>query len=499
MKRRQTGKEPFNISQPKIGRNDPCPCGSGRKYKKCHGGSEKESLFAESEKESLFAEEDQPPTLLERNLILLSAVADIFGKMKWEDLKRKLSGDHIRALYEVIADLWPPNTDLITLLPKDNRLRGLYLGEVEPQLITQHVFRFGLYADELMIIDPFHNPHWKIGEFNPLENPDPFRGDTLKLVAFISTLAPWIAAGLVKLIPDPGYFDPPLRTQFAEMAKSSIGNTEPTPEMMEEWEEFQKADFRRFMNSLPREYRLRRIKEFNPELSEAEAIKTLAYMDRVQREDPLALEQPIVESGGQLQVILETALYLSHLTGAFPYTSFNWKWQELHSVAQELPQAAKTWAPLTRAFQGLEFKFLNNVDSKFACEMHREGRLESFRHYLKEIWNKSYAQSDPTKIDVSAREFKDQLTDEYRKAQADWEKIDRDLAIWGGATVAAGLSASLANAIVSGGLNLDLPAYGFCIGAVTKLVTSRMERKEFRKKVPMSVFIDLSKYKTKAQ
>jgi preprotein translocase subunit SecA len=24
---------------PKVGRNDPCPCGSGKKYKKCHGGS----------------------------------------------------------------------------------------------------------------------------------------------------------------------------------------------------------------------------------------------------------------------------------------------------------------------------------------------------------------------------------------------------------------------------------------------------------------------------
>jgi uncharacterized protein YecA (UPF0149 family) len=22
----------------KVGRNDPCPCGSGKKYKKCHGG-----------------------------------------------------------------------------------------------------------------------------------------------------------------------------------------------------------------------------------------------------------------------------------------------------------------------------------------------------------------------------------------------------------------------------------------------------------------------------
>ncbi len=28
---------PFVREQPKIGRNDPCPCGSGRKYKQCHG------------------------------------------------------------------------------------------------------------------------------------------------------------------------------------------------------------------------------------------------------------------------------------------------------------------------------------------------------------------------------------------------------------------------------------------------------------------------------
>jgi preprotein translocase subunit SecA len=25
---------------PKIGRNDPCPCGSGKKYKNCHGVGE---------------------------------------------------------------------------------------------------------------------------------------------------------------------------------------------------------------------------------------------------------------------------------------------------------------------------------------------------------------------------------------------------------------------------------------------------------------------------
>ena len=29
------GKEPVRRAEPKIGRNDPCPCGSGKKYKKC--------------------------------------------------------------------------------------------------------------------------------------------------------------------------------------------------------------------------------------------------------------------------------------------------------------------------------------------------------------------------------------------------------------------------------------------------------------------------------
>jgi len=29
--------QPFVRDTPKVGRNDPCPCGSGKKYKQCHG------------------------------------------------------------------------------------------------------------------------------------------------------------------------------------------------------------------------------------------------------------------------------------------------------------------------------------------------------------------------------------------------------------------------------------------------------------------------------
>mgnify|MGYP003314533035 CR=1 FL=1 len=33
----QQAKEPRRIITKKIGRNEPCPCGSGKKYKQCHG------------------------------------------------------------------------------------------------------------------------------------------------------------------------------------------------------------------------------------------------------------------------------------------------------------------------------------------------------------------------------------------------------------------------------------------------------------------------------
>jgi preprotein translocase subunit SecA len=32
-------QQPKTREMPKVGRNDPCPCGSGKKYKKCHGAA----------------------------------------------------------------------------------------------------------------------------------------------------------------------------------------------------------------------------------------------------------------------------------------------------------------------------------------------------------------------------------------------------------------------------------------------------------------------------
>jgi uncharacterized protein YecA (UPF0149 family) len=35
----EINRTPYQREAPKIGRNDPCPCGSGKKYKRCCGAS----------------------------------------------------------------------------------------------------------------------------------------------------------------------------------------------------------------------------------------------------------------------------------------------------------------------------------------------------------------------------------------------------------------------------------------------------------------------------
>jgi preprotein translocase subunit SecA len=36
-KQGETSPVTIRRTYPKVGRNDPCPCGSGKKYKNCHG------------------------------------------------------------------------------------------------------------------------------------------------------------------------------------------------------------------------------------------------------------------------------------------------------------------------------------------------------------------------------------------------------------------------------------------------------------------------------
>lgn len=39
---------PFRHTTAKVGRNDPCPCGSGKKFKKCHLNGEPPAMATDS-------------------------------------------------------------------------------------------------------------------------------------------------------------------------------------------------------------------------------------------------------------------------------------------------------------------------------------------------------------------------------------------------------------------------------------------------------------------
>jgi hypothetical protein len=433
-------------------------------------------------------------TLQERNVALLDAIPGIFdfkAKSSLEDLKASVTAKNVRTLYDYIAWLWPPSTNVPNLLPRpDTKLRALYLGDARPEAIVRNVFRFGLYADEILAISPFHNPWIMAESFNPLVNPDQWRSDTLKLLLFVGTLDPWVRAGLVTLVPNPNLYDPELFRRTAALAKDRLRGYKPTPQDIRDVSV--EEETKRMFMTAPLSFFERTARELNPDLSEAGVQELLIGVEASRKRDPLLLDETLEESGAQMMVFrsganLETAIYLAQLTGAFPYTTLGFRWKELMSVRQDLPEAAQVWTPLTRAFQTLQFRFLDRVDPRFALRMRADGRLQSFRSFLRRLWRQSEGNTaiSETNLDRIAREYSDELTDEYRKAEAEWDGIDRDLLKWFGPT--------MAGTIATGSLGLSLPAAGFSIAAVTELIVARRKRGEFRKRIPMSVFVDLSK------
>jgi hypothetical protein len=219
----------------------------------------------------------------------------------------------------------------------------------------------------------------------------------------------------------------------------------------------------------------------------------LRYARRELRNDPLALEQSVADNYREGQLVplragtnLETALMICSVTGAFPYTNMHTKWQEIIEAREQLSETARVWSPLTKAFQGLEFRFLNNVDTRFAQNVREDGRLESFRALLRRIGNDATEITDFASLDTYVRDCKDALAGEYQKAQAEWDKIDESFLKWAGT---GGIAA-----FVTGHLLPDVSSLSAAtLATLGQLFLRYFRRQQVRKANPMSVFIDLSR------
>jgi hypothetical protein len=71
---------------------------------------------------------------------------------------------------------------------------------MRPQVIIQNVCRFGLYADEIILINPFDNPNMIAEKFNPVAHPEEWIEETLKVLFQLMAMAPWVEKGFVTFI-----------------------------------------------------------------------------------------------------------------------------------------------------------------------------------------------------------------------------------------------------------------------------------------------------------
>lgn len=476
----------------KVGRNDPCPCGSGKKYKKCH-------LNAVSKPRP---NPNLNRSIKERNIILYNAIVDILGFNKgktWDDFRREMSDDQVRELYKVYGWLWPLETDIISLLPKPSKqLRGLYIGETKADLntILRNIVRYSLYADEILIVNPFINPRILAPKFNPVENPSQYKQDTLEMVYFLFQLAPWIESGVVSMVPNPTDFDHDLRKSVWSMAERrwKEQGLELSEETIAELEPRGKESLAKFMHRLPKDKLEITIRRALPNLSDKAVKNQISYMYELRRNNPLLLDQEVPEDG-DLQIMryganLELGLYMGQLTGSYLYTDRRDQWNEILSAEQESSSEPEVWSPLTDSFQSLEFNFLNKIDPGFALKLKEEGKLETFRNFLRKVWVSIDGKPSAKESLKMARNFGDELQDQYEKTKEEWSKIDKDLIKF--LTGSTGAT-TIADAIIKGGMNWQAPALGFCINGVLSLLQARTDRKNFKQNVPLAVFLDLEK------
>jgi hypothetical protein len=302
----------------------------------------------------------------------------------------------------------------------------------------------------------------------------------------------------VLLVPDPGDLKVAFKWETARLATARLGDWKPDERDLADVREHGHEELKRVLFALPEDKLFRQLERAGIALDERQKGEFLAYARRELRKDPIALEQPIADTyrDGQMVPVragtnLETALLICSIIGAFPYTNLHSVWKHIIDAHDELSETARIWSPLTKAFQSLDFRFLDDVDPKFAQAVRDDGRLQSFRSLLRKIGNGAADIAEMSSLDSFVRDCNDELADEYQKAQGEWSKIDESFLKWASGSIAT------ATALAMGHMVPDVAALsGATVSTIAQLGLRYFGQRQFRKLNPMSVMIDLSRKET---
>jgi hypothetical protein len=449
-----------------LGPNDTCGCGSGRKFKHCC----KDLPLADRPTWDVYG-------IRERNLMFCHAVQDTLGLKSgktWDDVRRELSDEQVKGIHEAFASLWPEDTDLSDLLPRPRKgtFRAVYLGASDPRTVEATVLGWLPYFEQVVIAHPFINPLRIKPEFSPTKSPSQHRAQTLKNVLLLLLLEPYIQAGYVHLIPDPGDFNPHFGMSALQMAEQRTAGWKPDRKSLGRLEMLAKDDHQRLMQQLPERSLRRLMHQGMPDASDAEIDSVVAYMKSELAADPYALLQPIEpgESGAQFLYFkgysLESAMYLASLTGSAIYTDVEAHWQQLHMHAQQADRGPNTaWSPVVDSLRAVNFPIDMNAQTLY--ETLQAGRFGSIKAVMRRLVDAVQQSSGTPQPKQIALEF----AKAHQTMQGEWGDMSDTLCL-------------------AGHVELSVPARGFERNDVQRLLLT-FGKAESVLPIPFAMLINL--------
>lgn len=482
----------------KIKRNDPCPCQNGAKFKHC--------CLGKVDWQAIFDRKlDFRPYLSVRgrNLFFASLVSealqlDLTHPISLKDYKAAFTAEAVRRIHEALLAAWPVGMDIVQALRGlSGDVSGLYVGNYGPQYIARALLRHSIYANKIVLFDPFVYPPSVRDEYNPILNPEQYRAQTLKNVNLWYALLPWIHAGIVVVIRAPFDFDPRLNWDLLKAQERKMERSAELRQAMEEClRDRDTADEERFafehrVLSAPDSYLREKFREHGIGTDQSEVEEVLAFVRAERERNPDFLEPFGPRSQGRLSVMTSGASYsgaklTAALTGSYLFTDISFRWKEIEFDRKSHSAENQLWAPFAKALQNAPFSYLDNVRLEHALALRQEQRLGSLRGFFTRVWRSVRQENEFDS--ANALLLSEELGHEVREAEQEWKKIDTDLlkmvsAAGGGTLLAAG-------PLIASGHAFFLAAAVAVSGLAPIAVSTRL-RQSFPDRFPAAFFMKI--------
>ena len=347
------------------------------------------SVHADSNKsiDPTVLEKYKDKDLDQRTALVIEKLVSIF-KIDSEDalekLKKNISPKQVAEFYEFYGEVWRPDNGYNSFLPNvEECTRGLYLGDIAPEIFLNFINRNIFLFDEILIVDPILNPWSMRHEYNPINKPEDYLEDTLKIVIFYVMAMPYIESGIVKIIHDPFDMDFKAKKEIYEYLEKTYKNQEFSDKSKAEMDFFQRKQLFRIAQRVAQFDDSEKLKSFlKMKDGDVEGVKKFLKMKS--ERDYISLEAPLMENKGSMTLLrngpnIEEALYISQITRSILTTNM---WVNRSKIFNLAKGNKKFRGGMANNLNGLKIPILNGVSPFLICDLHQKGFLEGIRKFL---------------------------------------------------------------------------------------------------------------------